>query len=87
MEFKSYIGLAAGILTAISSLPQIIKVVKDKKAQDVSPIMFMILLAGNGAWLYYGILIKDLPILITNAFSCILDLLMIYLNYRFKNKK
>lgn len=58
MEAKLIIGISAGVLTAISSIPQIIKVIKGKKAQDVSPIMFFVLLLGNTLWcnqriLYY----------------------------------
>lgn len=86
MDSKFYIGVIAGTLTAISAIPQIIKVIKEKKAQNVSPVMFMVLLTGNGTWFYYGLLIDDLPIMITNAFSFLLDLVMIFLNYKFKVK-
>lgn len=87
MELKTIIGISAGILTAVAAVPQIIKIIKEKKAQAISPIMFFVLLAGNTLWAYYGILLNDLPIICTNAFSALLDLLMIFLNYRYSKQK
>ena len=86
MEIKLMIGISAGVLTAISSIPQIIKIIKEKKAQDVSPIMFFVLLIGNALWCWYGILLNELPIIVTNAFSVICDALMIVLNYKYSRK-
>lgn len=50
MEAKLVIGISAGVLTAVSSLPQIFKVLRDKKAQAVSPVMYFVLLGG----MHYG---------------------------------
>jgi MtN3 and saliva related transmembrane protein len=86
MELKLFIGIAAGVLTAVASLPQIIKIIKEKEAQSVSPVMFFVLLAGNLLWCYYGILLKEWPIIITNGFSSGLDLVMIFLNYKYSKQ-
>ncbi|RZK54971.1 MAG: hypothetical protein EOO91_15005 [Pedobacter sp.] len=86
MDTKTIIGIAAGVLTAVSTLPQIVKVIKDKKAQDISPIMFFVLLGGNSLWVWYGLLLEEWPIIITNAFSVCCDLLMIILNYKYEKK-
>ncbi|RRN76985.1 hypothetical protein EIM50_21895 [Pseudoxanthomonas sp. SGD-10] len=85
---KQIIGIVAGILTSTSLIPQAVKSWKDKKASDVSYLMFFILLAGNGLWAWYGILLQDWPIIITNAFAFLMDLLMISLKWKFaKNEK
>jgi MtN3 and saliva related transmembrane protein len=86
MELKPIIGIAAGVLTAAASLPQIIKTLKDKEAEAVSPVMFFVLLAGNSLWCYYGVLLKDWPIMITNGFSVCLDVVMIFLNYKYSKR-
>ncbi len=86
MDLKTIIGISAGVLTAVSSIPQIIKIIKDKKAQAVSPVMFFVLLAGNGLWCWYGLLIDELPIVITNAFSVMCDIALIVLNYKYSKK-
>ena len=87
MEAKLIIGIAAGVLTAVSSLPQIIKVLREKKAQAVSPVMYFVLLGGNALWVWYGLLLEEMPIYLTNGFSVACDLAMIFLNYRYSGKK
>lgn len=87
MELKFLIGITAGILTAVSAIPQVIKVIKTKDVKSVSPFMFVVLLCGNGLWCYYGILLKDLPIITTNGFSALMDILMIVLKIRYGSAK
>ncbi|WP_316809440.1 SemiSWEET transporter [Pedobacter agri] len=85
MDLKLVIGITAGVLTALAIIPQIVKTLQTKKAANVSPFMFVVLLTGNGLWFYYGMLIMDWPILITNAFSFSMDVLMLILKYRYRN--
>ena len=86
MDTKMIIGMTAGVLTAVSTVPQIIKLIKDKQAQAVSPVMFFVLLAGNLMWCWYGIILKDIPIISTNTFASVCDMVMIYLNYKYSDK-
>jgi MtN3 and saliva related transmembrane protein len=78
------VGLAAGICTAISLLPQLIKLLKDKKAEDISLFYLVILFIGLGLWIWYGFLRKDLPILVTNGFSLVINGIVIVLGIRYK---
>ncbi len=87
MEFTSYIGIAAGIFTSISLLPQLIKIIREKETENISSFMLFILIAGLGLWIWYGLLKKDYPILITNSFSFLVNSLMIYFTFRYKKKK
>ncbi len=80
-------GIAAGILTAVSMMPQVIKTIKTKKAEHVSPLMLIILIGGVSLWIVYGILKKDLPIIFTNIFSVIVNVCMLYLRWRFRKNK
>ena len=73
MNTTLIIGIVAGTCTSISLLPQLIKTIKDKKAGEISWIMLLILLVGIGFWIWYGIIKKDLPIIITNAVSFLLN--------------
>jgi MtN3 and saliva related transmembrane protein len=86
-EFSLYIGIGAGVCTALSLLPQLFKIIKDKKADDISYFMLFILLAGLGGWIWYGILKNDYPIIITNVFSFLANLLIIAFSIKYKNKK
>jgi MtN3 and saliva related transmembrane protein len=80
------IGIIAGICTGVSLLPQLIKIIKDKKADDISYFMLFILLAGLAGWVWYGILKKDYPIIITNSFSFIVNIIIIFFTIRFQKK-
>ncbi|MGZ8556953.1 MAG: SemiSWEET family sugar transporter [Chitinophagaceae bacterium] len=78
------IGIIAGICTAISLLPQLIKIIKEKKAEDISYFMLFILLAGLAGWVWYGVLKEDYPIIITNSFSFLTNTAIIFLTIKFK---
>lgn len=73
------IGLIAGVMTTASLIPQLIKTLKTKEAEDVSPYMFWMLVTGTGLWTYYGVLRDDLPLIIFNAFSVTLNIFMLIL--------
>jgi len=85
MTLHTAIGIAASALTAISLLPQLIKLLKEKKANDVSLGMLAILFAGLGMWTYYGYLKKDLIIIISNSFSFFINLLLAGFAMKYKN--
>ncbi len=85
--FQQYIGIAAGVFTGISLLPQLIKMVKEKCSQDISVLMLICLVIGLALWIVYGILKEDLPIIITNSFSFIVNIIIITLNTYYKRKQ
>lgn len=85
MDGTSIIGLIAGVLTASSLLPQVVKTIKEKKADEVSLVMLLVLLAGVGLWIFYGIKKDDFPIIATNCFSLLVNLVMIGLRIKYKN--
>jgi MtN3 and saliva related transmembrane protein len=87
MDTNEIIGLIAGILTSSSLLPQLIKTLKERRVEDVSPVMFIMLLAGTGLWAYYGILRNDFPIIITNGFSFLLNVFMLILKVKYSRNK
>jgi MtN3 and saliva related transmembrane protein len=81
------IGIIAGVFTSVSLLPQLIKIIKEKKAKDISYGMLIVLLIGLGCWIWYGTLREDLPIMVTNGFSFIVNSLMIIFTIKYKEKK
>ena len=78
------IGIIAGICTGISLLPQLVKIIKEKKADDISWFMLFLLLAGLALWVWYGILKEDYPIIITNSFSFLVNVAIIFFTIRFR---
>jgi MtN3 and saliva related transmembrane protein len=86
MEFIEILGLAAGICTSSSLLPQLIKTVKTKEVQDVSLVMFVVLLVGNGLWIYYGFAKSDIPIISTNILAFGLNVAMLVFKYKYQHQ-
>jgi MtN3 and saliva related transmembrane protein len=81
------VGLTAGICTSISLLPQLIKLLRHKKAEDISLFYLGILFIGLGLWIWYGLLRKDIPIVVTNGFSLVINGVIIVLGIKYKKKK
>jgi MtN3 and saliva related transmembrane protein len=80
----SIIGIAASAGTAISLLPQLIKLCRDKKADDLSLPMLAILFVGLSLWIWYGILKNDLIIIISNAISLSLNISIVILSLKYR---
>ena len=74
IEFFGYI---AAILTTAAFLPQLIKTLKTKKAEDVSLVTLIMFICGVGSWIIYGYKISSLPILIANIITLILNLFIL----------
>lgn len=84
MNVTEIVGLAAGVCTAISLVPQVIKTIKEKEAEDVSLTMLLVLGAGLALWIVYGIKRNDLPIIATNSFSLLVNIVMVILRIKYK---
>ena len=85
-DFEQLLGFAAGILTTVAILPQLIKSWRTKKVVDISPVMFLVLITGVGLWAVYGILKNDWPIIITNSISFLLNFSMLFLLVSYRKK-
>ncbi len=74
IEFFGYI---AALLTTAAFLPQLIKTLKTKKAEDVSLVTLIMFICGLLSWIIYGYRISSLPILIANIITFVLNLLIL----------
>ena len=54
-----FFGYFAAILTTAAFLPQLIKTLKTKKAEDVSLITLIMFICGVGSWIIYGYKTKN----------------------------
>ena len=70
-------GYIAAVLTTAAFLPQLIKTLKTKKADDVSLITLVMFNIGVLSWIIYGYKISSIPILIANLITLILNLLIL----------
>ncbi|MES2892625.1 MAG: SemiSWEET transporter [Bacteroidota bacterium] len=86
MVFITVIGIVASVCTAVSLVPQLLKLMKEKKAENISLGMLGVLFAGLGFWIYYGFLKKDLIIIISNCFSFLVNGSLAILAIKYKKK-
>ena len=72
-----FYGYFAAILTTTAFLPQLIKTLKTKKAEDVSLVTLIMFIAGVVSWIIYGYKISSTPILIANLITLLLNLFIL----------
>lgn len=84
MSALQILGLAAGTITSITFLPQVIQIWKTKSAKDISLQMLLLLILGVSMWLTYGILVMDAAIIYTNSMVLTMSLIMLYFKFKFK---
>ena len=82
-----FFGYFAAILTTLAFLPQLIKTLKTKKAEDVSSITLIMFLTGVLSWIIYGYKISSTPILLANLITFILNLLILIFKITFQKDK
>ena len=78
------LGLAAGTITSITFLPQVIHIWKTKSAKDLSLAMLLLLILGVLMWLTYGILVKDAAIIYTNTMVFLMSIILLAFKLKFK---
>ena len=81
-----FFGYFAAILTTLAFLPQLIKTLRTKKAEDVSLITLIMFLTGVLSWIIYGYKISSTPILIANIITFFLNLLILIFKIIFSIK-
>ncbi|MBN1618154.1 SemiSWEET transporter [Candidatus Dojkabacteria bacterium] len=87
MDYINIIGLMAGTMGGISLFPQVLKVIRNKSTKDISREMFLLLAGSIFLWLIYGILLNNLPIIISNFFGFIQALVILFFKIENQIKK
>jgi MtN3 and saliva related transmembrane protein len=84
MNMTQLLGLAAGFLTTISFLPQVLKTWKSRSAKDLSLGMFSMFCLGVLLWLIYGIIVNDVPVIAANLVTLLLASTLLFFKLRFR---
>ncbi len=77
MDLVTAIGLIGGIFTTISFFPQVIRIWKTHSTKDLSLVMFLLFSVGVLLWLIYGIILGQLPIIIANAVTLVMAIIIL----------
>ncbi|HET6419666.1 MAG TPA: SemiSWEET transporter [Geobacteraceae bacterium] len=81
----TYLGLFAGAVTSMAVIPQVLKSYRTKHVRDISIWQPILLDAGMGLWLAYGIIIGDIPLILANSFSILCNSILISMKIFYSN--
>ncbi|MDD3649974.1 SemiSWEET transporter [Immundisolibacter sp.] len=76
------VGLLAALLTTVAFLPQVLHTLATRDTRGISLRMYVIFVAGVLLWLVYGLLTRDLPLILANAVTLALAGTILYLKLR-----
>jgi len=66
-------------------LPQLIKVLKEKDVENLSGGMIGVLLTGVSLWVVFGFMKNELPIILSNGFSVIVNSILLIYYFKYRN--
>jgi MtN3 and saliva related transmembrane protein len=84
LDATDIIGTLSGLLTTIAFIPQVWRTWRTKSVEDLSFGMLLTFGAGVSGWLTYGILLRELPIILANAITLLLTGLLIAFKFRYR---
>jgi MtN3 and saliva related transmembrane protein len=76
------IGMAAGLLTTLSFVPQAVRVLRTRDTRSISLAMYSIFTLGVVLWFCYGLAIGSWPIIINNIITFALAALILVCKLR-----
>ena len=84
MDFLSanLIGSAAGALTTVAFIPQVVKAWRTQSVRDLSLWMLLAFTTGVALWVLYGVKTHALPLIITNGATLLLALFLLGMKLR-----
>jgi len=77
------LGLIAGALTVGASLPQILKIARSKKTDELSLPAYIILNIGIFIWILYGFLTNQIALIIPNIIFQIFNLIILFFKIKY----
>lgn len=83
---EDIIGTSAGILTSVAMVPQLVKVIKEKNVEDISGLMLGVLITGLSLWVWYGFMKEEWPIILSNSFAILVNLILAICVWKFMDK-
>lgn len=83
-QVLSWIGTATGMFIGI---PQIVKTIKIKRADDLSPTTFILILFTCSCLLVRAITIKEPAFILYYTFLILINSLQLFLIWKYKNRK
>ena len=77
------VGVAAGLCSMSSFVPQLIKIAREKRAEGVSLRTYVVNVTGFVLWVAYGALLGSWPVAVSNAVNLLLAGAILVLRWRY----
>jgi len=69
----------AAVITTLSFIPQVLQTIRTRDTSGISLPMYSLFVCGISLWLIYGIMIRDIPIILANFSTMALaSIILIY---------
>ncbi len=78
------VGSIAAILTTVSFLPQLVKVLRTRETRDISLSMYLMFTTGVFLWTVYGIMLDRLPMILANSITFLMALVILVMKLQEK---
>jgi MtN3 and saliva related transmembrane protein len=72
-----WFGIIAGTLTTAAFVPQVIRILQTKQTNNISLTMYILSAMGVAIWIYYGLQIESLPVVIFNIINLVIILIIL----------
>lgn len=76
MTMTNFLGYAAGSMTTLAFVPQVVRTLRTRSANDLSWGMLLIFIFGVILWLAYGLVLGSWPIIVCNSLTLGLNLVI-----------
>ncbi len=86
MIWKDIIGYVAAFCTTFSFLPQAVQIIKTKDTSSISLSMYAIFTFGSFAWLLFGWVTGNWPVIVANSITFLLAALILYFKIRYRTQ-
>ncbi|MBI4914468.1 MAG: hypothetical protein HY825_01350 [Acidobacteria bacterium] len=86
MDSATLLGTAAGTLTTVALVPQVVRIVRLKAAEEVSAGTFAVMSVGIALWAAYGLLIDSPVVVFFNLVTLGLCLAILVLKHRYRQR-
>lgn len=77
------LGHVAGALTTGAFVPQVLRVLRTRQTRDISLATFVLFVLGVALWLVYGVLEQAWPVVVANAATLVLALVILVAKLRY----
>jgi MtN3 and saliva related transmembrane protein len=78
-----WVSAIAAVLTTGAFVPQAVHIIRHKETKAISLAMYVAFAAGVALWLFFGALIHNWPIMVSNAITLALTLAIVGMKLRY----